>query len=57
MQKIKYTVLENMIKQKLTSAEINFLLYLSHFQDDTGLVRGVYYKEICESLNLSYQGK
>lgn len=55
MQKIRPVVLEQMIRARLTSAEVNFLVYISQYQDDTGLVSGVYYKEICEKLEISYQ--
>lgn len=55
MQKLKLKVLNKMIINKLTSSEIDFLIYISHYQDDKGHVRGVYYKESCSELGISYQ--
>ena len=45
-----------MIDAKLTSKEIDFILYISRFQDDYGCISGVHYKEVCEAMNMSYQG-
>lgn len=44
-----------MIEENLTSAEINFILHISHYQDDAGNVLGVYYKDIMKSLHISTQ--
>lgn len=54
-QKLKSRVFENLICADLTSSELNFLLYLTHFQDDTGRITGVYYKDVCEAIHVSYQ--
>lgn len=56
MQKIKCSVLEKMIEAGVTSKEFDFLIYISRFQDESGRVSGVYYKEVCEKMNMSYQG-
>lgn len=56
MQKLKNSILEKMIQHKLTSNEIDFLLYISRFQDEYGSVQGVHYKEVCEAMNISHQG-
>ena len=56
MQKISIEVLEKAIKEKLTSAELDLLLYVARFQDETGRASGIYYKDVCESINVSYQG-
>lgn len=55
MQKIKIKVLNKMIEKKLTNAEINFIIYISHFQNDKGKIIGIYYKKICTELEISYQ--
>lgn len=55
MQKLKLSVIDNMIASKLTSAEVNFILVVSRYQDETGRVIGVYYKDICKELDISYQ--
>ena len=56
MQKISIEVLEKAIEEKLTSAEVDMLLYIARFQDETGTASGIYYKDVCESINISYQG-
>lgn len=56
MQKLKNSIVEDMIAKKLTSKEIDFLLYISRFQDDNGRVDGVHYREVCENMHMSYQG-
>ena len=55
MQKLKLSVIDKMITSKLTSAEVNFILVVSRYQDETGKVIGVYYKDICKELDISYQ--
>ena len=44
-----------MIHEQLSSAEVDFIIYLSRYQDDYGTVSGVYYKELCEKMDMSYQ--
>lgn len=48
MQKLKGSVIDKLVEIRATGAEINFILYISHYQDNTGMVRGVYYKSVCE---------
>lgn len=55
LQKLGRNVIEKMIKMSCTGLEINFILVISQYQDDRGRVRGVYYKDICQKLNMSYQ--
>lgn len=45
-----------MIKAKLTSKELDFMIYISRFQDDFGRVAGIHYKDVCKNMNISYQG-
>ena len=56
LQKISIEVLEKAIKEKLTSAELDLLLYVARFQDEAGRASGIYYKDVCESIGISYQG-
>ena len=56
MQKLSNAVIEKMIVAKLTSKEIDFMLYISRFQDDDGHISGVHYKEVCDNAEMSYQG-
>lgn len=55
MQKIRNAVFERMLHAGLTKAEVDFLLHISHYQDDTGRIVGVYYRDVCEALKLSCQ--
>lgn len=47
LQKLKGNVIDKLVESRATGAEINFVLYISHYQDNTGMVRGVYYKTAC----------
>ena len=39
----------------LTGKEIDFLLYISRFQDERGRVAGVHYKALCGEMHMSHQ--
>ena len=41
MRKLKEKVIDKLIAAKATSAEVDFVVWLSHHQDASGLVRGV----------------
>lgn len=56
VQKIGLQLLEKITKKKLTNNEIDVLLHIARYQDNYGCVKGVYYKELCEELNISPQG-
>lgn len=45
-----------MIKERLTSKEIDFIIYISRFQDNQGKIAGIHYKDVCKKMNMSYQG-
>lgn len=45
MQKLSEKLIDRMIQEQLSSAEVDFIIYLSRYQDDYGMVSGVYYKE------------
>ena len=55
MQKIKNEVLDRLLKAGLSRAEVDFIIYISHYQDDCGRVMGLYYKDVCSALKISYQ--
>lgn len=40
---------------ELSSNEISFLLYIARYQDESGKVVGVYYKDVCENIYVSIQ--
>lgn len=56
MQKIKSSILAKMIETGITSKEFDFLIYISRFQDESGRVEGVHYKEVCGEMGISHQG-
>lgn len=55
MQKLSYAVLDKLIENHVTSAEIDVLLYISRYQNNQGVAEGMYYKTICEELDIVYQ--
>lgn len=55
MQKLKNSIVNRMLEEHLTSAEINLLLYVSRYQDDQGRVLGIYYKDVCAAIEISYE--
>lgn len=44
-----------MIKAHLTSKEVDFMLFISRYQDSSGRIGGVHYKTLCEEMGMSYQ--
>lgn len=55
MYKLKNSYIDRMIESKISSKEIDFLLYVAKFQDNAGTVHSVYYKDICNKVNISIQ--
>lgn len=55
MYKLKNTYIDRMIQEKLSSCEIDFILYIARFQSEDGTVQSVYYKDICQTLGISIQ--
>ena len=55
MQKLKNSNIARMIAARLTTKEIDFLIYVSRFQDESGKVYGVHYKELCDAVHMSHQ--
>lgn len=55
MQKIRNCVFSRMLEAHLTRAELDFVLYISHCQDNTGRITGLYYRDVCSVLHFSYQ--
>ena len=55
MQKLRVVVLDKMIDAKLTALEVDMMIYLSRYQDDTGSIPGVYYRNVCTSTGMSNQ--
>lgn len=52
--KIKYSLLRQWCKSKLTNKELTFLLFIARYQDQdgSGQVKGIYYKDIMEKCNM-----
>ena len=44
-----------MIDARISRCELAFILYISQYQDDYGVVYSVYYKDICSAINISIQ--
>ena len=55
MQKLKNSIIDKMLSSHLSRAEVDFILYLSHYQDDKGKIYGVYYRDVCAALGISYE--
>lgn len=55
MHKLGLPIINKMINRKCTSSEIDFVLYLSRFQNSLGQVRNIYYKDACMALDIAKQ--
>lgn len=55
MGKISLKVLDKMIENHCTNAEIDFILYLGNLVDDIGSIQGIYYKDVMDELSISDQ--
>lgn len=55
MQKLKNAILDKLIQQHVTDAELDVLLYISRFQSERGTVAGVYYRTVAEELGIAFQ--
>lgn len=55
MKKLSYEVLEKVKKDNLTRKEIDFLLYISKYQNNMGIVDRIYYKNVCNAIKISHQ--
>lgn len=56
MQKLRVEILEKMMEKQCTNKEVDFLIYVAKFQNNAGTARGIYYKDVCEAIDISYQG-
>lgn len=55
MSKLKNTYIDKMAEKKLSSCEVDFILYVVESEDITGLIESVYYKDVCDALGISIQ--
>lgn len=55
MHKLKNTYIDKMINNKLSSKEIDFLLYIATSQNEFGRIESVYYKDVCSAIDISIQ--
>ena len=53
MRKLRDKVIDKLIAAKATSAEVDFVVWLSRYQDVSGLVRGVHYRDICTDMQIA----
>lgn len=55
MHKIRKSVIDKILNNKCTGAEIKFLLYVMQFQSNKGTVRHVRCKDVCFAISISKQ--
>ncbi len=55
MQKLRREVIDKMITANLSSLEVDMMIYLSRYQSNTGVIRGVYYRSACQDIGMSKQ--
>lgn len=55
MQKIKREVLDKMIAADLSSLQVDMMIYLSRYQSDSGVIKGVHYRSVCKDIGMSKQ--
>lgn len=55
MRKMKLDIFNRLSQCKLSRIDFALLIHLSLYQDDQGYISGIYYKEVCEALECSYQ--
>lgn len=55
MYKLKNSYIDRMVALKLSSKEIDFILFLAGMQDDGGTIHSVYYKDVCSTIHISVQ--
>ena len=55
MYKLKNSYIDKMVSNKISSKEIDFILYVARFQDETGRIESVYYKDVCSAIDVSIQ--
>lgn len=55
MQKIRREVIDKMIAAQLSSLQVDMIVYLSRYQDETGNIQGIYYREACKDIGMSKQ--
>jgi len=55
LYKLKNKYIDKMVASRMSSYEIDFILYVAEFQDVTGMIESVYYKDVCDALGISIQ--
>ena len=55
LYKLKNSYIDKMISAKTSSKEIDFILHIAKYQSEAGIVYSVYYKSICDAINISNQ--
>lgn len=54
MQRISIEILKKMFHSHLSRCQVDFLLGISRYQDMSGHIKGVYYKDIAKEMGFSY---
>lgn len=55
MYKLKNSYIDRMIDAGISKSEVAFILHIAQYQDDYGTIHSVYYKDICEAIEISIQ--
>lgn len=55
MNKLKNSYIDKMVSCQLSSKEIDFILYIAKFQNESGIISSVYYKDVCSAISISIQ--
>lgn len=55
MQKLSTEIIARLTAEKAVNKEIDFMIYISSFQDSRGKICGVHYRTLCEKMGMSFQ--
>lgn len=53
MQKLRLEYINKLLHSNLTGKEVDYILYISRFQQENGSVLGIYYKDVCSAMSFS----
>lgn len=55
MKKLNLKVVTKILTKNLTDTEVDFMITISHYQNQQGHIQRIYYKNICKAINISFQ--
>src|SRR4051794_29572146 len=53
VQNIKKHIIDKLIDLRPTAATIDVLLYICKYQSDAGFIKGIYYKDVCDNVQIT----